>query len=141
MKTLKKHSLKVGDYFYFLKYPFVSSKEPFFKYLNLKKGSYIYNVFKNTYNYFFKNSINLYKDYKKFYKNEYDSFEKYLSSRHNLFKDEIDLLNNKHSFVKDTKFCTDRDITTLFYDETIVNVFNDFFGGDFSIVGKVGYED
>lgn len=129
---MKKYSLQFGNYFFFVKKPIITSKYWFLRKLKIKKRSYIAITFSKIYDFFCNNAINLNKEYKKYYQKEYLSLEEYLQQKHNLFKDEIECLNNQNSYYKNIKICPNWNALSLFYDNRFVEIFSNFFGGDFS---------
>lgn len=137
---MKKYSVKIQDYFYFNRLPFITSKFMFLHKLGFKRNSYMYKTFNNIYDFFCKNAINLQKDYKKYYSDEFYSFEQYLEIKHNLTSEEILKLNNKYSYYKNITMCSDWNSLNLFYDDRFVKFFSKFFGGDFNIM-VANYED
>ena len=129
---MKHYSLQFGDYFFFVKKPIITSKYWFLRKLKIKKGSYIFITFSKIYDFFCNHAINLQKEYEKYYQKEYTSFEEYLRQKHNLFDDEIECLKNQNSYYKNIKICPNWNALGLFYDDRFVEIFANFFGGDFS---------
>lgn len=101
----------------------------FLHFLGVKPKTYIGNVFGRLFDYYFKNSVQLYKEYKNSYKKEFSSFEEYLRNKHNLNDKEIKALKNKSSYYKHFENIPGGTPENLLFYEEVKDRVYDFFGG------------
>lgn len=100
------------------------------KKMGVRKNTFAGNAVSRMYDYYFKDAINLKKEYKKYYRKEFDSaikfIEEHLNMEHALA---VKLAYGNYSIKYCTSQSVERNIETLNYDEKLKKSFSDAIGG------------
>lgn len=117
--------LKKNSEIYYIK-SYKLNKNNFIKWFKVLKKSYMGSVIERIFDYYFSNSLSLYREYRKYYRHEFGSFDDYLSYKHNLFPNEIENLSSKKLRYKNLLNEPDLNTSDLLSIEEIAHAFRTF---------------
>lgn len=121
-------NMKYKDYFFFQKET-VKSKRKLLKHFGIRRNTYAGNVVKRLHDYFYKNAIDLKREYRKYYRKEFGDYKEYLMCRLNMPEHVAQQLCNEHSCYVNLKWKGEHPGDYFEYDDALKMKFWEFVGG------------